>query len=300
MNIIKKKRIDVTITIGQGNFGEAGKTSKTFSGHRVSAQLVSNGLESVATCTARIYGMSLDDMNQLTTIGPVNQVAFQNNTIQIAAGDDGEALTSTFFGTIYSAQGNLQGSPDAFLDVYATIGGLSAVKPFPPNSWRGDTAVSDIMAWYADEAGFGFENQGVSKTLYNPYFYGSTLEKMRECCRSSGIYQRNENGIIIIWEDKSAPPEKDIIRISPDNGLINYPIFSQSGIVLKSVFNPTFNLGKIMVVSGSEISQANGPWRVNGVNHSIESETPGGEWFTNVQGYLYQATLPITAFAKSH
>lgn len=281
-----RKIIDVTITLGTGDFGEEIGPSLSFSGHRVSAQLVASGGSMMQSCNARIYGISRHYMGQLTSIGPINQTAFAKNTIQIAAGDDGEMLTTVFFGSLLTSHGNFQRSPDTYLDIYATPEGLASLKPVGPDSWKGSTPVWLIMHKFATDAGWTMEDKGVKAVLTNPYFCGSTLDKIRACCRAAQVMYRVSNQVLTIWEADTVLPLTDIIEISPASGMVNYPIFSADSVKVRTMFNPLAEWGKKMYITGTEIIQAKGVWNICGVNHSIESETPNGEWFTDIQGNL--------------
>lgn len=284
----KKKRIDAIITLGSGQFGEEQGDTKTFSGHRITAHLTANIGESMSAALVRVYGVSLQDMNQLTSIGPINQTAFGKNTLVLAAGDDGEVLTTIFTGSLLYCQGNLQQSPNAYLDIYATAEGLAAIKPALPDSWKGDTPCWLIMSKFAADAGWSLNDLGIKSVLTNPYFSGSTLDKIRACSRAGRFcYSVNNNILTVIPKDGEPGIASDnIIDITSDTGLVNYPYFSGDSVSFRSIFNPQFQIGRKVNISGSEILQANGQWNINAISHSIESEVPGGEWFTDVKGNM--------------
>lgn len=288
---LTRKRIDVTITLGSGDFGEGEGSTKVFHGHRVSCQMTANAGESMSSCACRIYGASLDDMNRLTSMGPINQTAFGKNTIQIEAGDDGDKLAAVFFGALLYSQGNLQKSPDAYLDLYATCEGLAAIKPVNADTWKGETPVWLMMSKFAADAGWALEDLGVKAVINDPYYSGSTLEKIRACAREASIAYRVSNKVLTIFAADSEVPQGNIVDISPSTGLVNYPLFAADSINFRSVFNPQFLIGGKVILTGSEVSQANGPWNIAGVSHSIESEIPDGEWFSDVKGVMKNVWL---------
>jgi hypothetical protein len=65
-----------------------------------------------------------------------------------------------------------------------------------------------------------------------------------------------------------------------------YPTFDGVGVNFQIVFNPAVRFGgSIQIVT--DIPQAAGQWIVTSVNHQLESEKPGGAWFSTVRGNKY-------------
>lgn len=281
-----RRKIDVTITLGTGHFGDDLLITKTFSGYRVSCQMTANKGESMSSCAVRVYGISLADMNALTSIGPINQTAFGKNTIQINAGDDGTILPKVFYGSLLYSQGNLQKAPDCYLDMFATAEGLASIKPYNPISWPGSAPASDMMHKFASDAGWTLNDLGVKAVFNDQAFTGSILDNIRTCARSGGFSYDVHNNVLKIWQPDSDVPASDIIHLNPQNGLVNYPLFSADSINFRTLFNHELQIGRRALISGSEILQANATWRIAGVAHSIESETPSGEWFSDVKGVM--------------
>jgi hypothetical protein len=116
--------------------------------------------------------------------------------------------------------------------------------------------------------------------LSNPYFPGTRLEQVRACAQSANIYYTVERGKLAIWPKKGFRAG-DTIKIGPQTGMVGYPQFSGNGIVLTTLFNPDIALGGRVEVT-SDLTVARGVWNVFKVVHALESETPGGQWFTQV------------------
>src|SRR5471032_3655194 len=95
-----RKRIDVTLTLGTGQFGDSGSNSVTLSGLRVQTIVQAAAGEAMPATQTRIYGIPLDMMCQLTQVGLINSAVRFNNSILIAAGDDETGLTTVYDGTI--------------------------------------------------------------------------------------------------------------------------------------------------------------------------------------------------------
>lgn len=290
-----RKRIDVTFTLaattdaagnvtGQPTFtgAGAGANSVTLSGYRTSAHIVKAGGASQGEAHIRIYGMSLELMNQLSTLGRT-PVIIGRNEIAISAGDEA-ALGLVFKGTISQAYTDLGGAPEGMFLVTAYSMLYQAVQSIPPTSFKGPTDAALILQGLATQMGMTFENNGVSVILQNPYFSGSAKTQAEEVVRAAGIeWNHGDMGTLAIWP-KGGSRSGAIPLISKDTGMVGYPYPSGQGLVgVKTSFNPQIGFGgKVQVAS--DIKPACGTWTVQNIVHEIESEMPGGQWFTSIVG----------------
>jgi hypothetical protein len=279
-----KRAIDVTIILGTGQFGESGQNTLKLSGSRVTADIETSTGYAQGTLDARIYGLSLDKLNQLTQIGPTAATVARNSII-VEAGDVGTPLTKVFDGTIWPSFADFQGIPDSCLVVHSDSCALGALKPIDPNSWKGSTQVASIMAKLAQQMGFAFANNGVDAVLSNPYFGGSALAQVRSCARAANIWYATDLNTLTIWP-KGAGRNGPVINLSQETGLIGYPVFNAQGIMVQHELIPdalcgiSFNLKTTM-----PNSPADGVWNIASVKHHISAELPGGPWFTELQGF---------------
>jgi hypothetical protein len=277
-----RKEIEVTISLGTGQFGETGANTVTLSGLRVKADIQQFGGNAMPQVQLRIFGLPMQMINQLTTIGPINSSIMYQNSVLIAAGDEGSALTTIYSGTIWQAWGDFNQMPDASLNIVA-LGGLAAsLKPVGASSYPGSADVGTIMQSLATTAGFGFENSDVSVQLSNPYFPGTALAQIRACARAANINFAIDNGTLHIWPKGSARNGTTPL-ISPATGLVGYPAFSSNGLMLTTTFNPDVVIGGTIQVQSS-LTPACGQWIATQISHSLESETPDGQWFTHILG----------------
>src|ERR1700753_3335959 len=105
-----KRRIDVTISLGTGQFGDTLGPEVTLSGLRAKATVVSYNGDAQGQLQLRLYGLPLQMINQLTTIGPIMQER-RNNRILMAAGNEDGPMSTIYQGTIDSAFGEFQSAP---------------------------------------------------------------------------------------------------------------------------------------------------------------------------------------------
>jgi hypothetical protein len=283
-----RKKIDVTIQLGEGQFGASGSNTVTLSGLRVHAGIQAFGGDAQPQVQLRIFGLPLQMVNQLTAIGPINSAVLFKNSVLVAAGDDETGMQTVYDGTIWQAWGEFQGMPDAPLNVIGVGGLASALKPVQALSYTGATDVAQIMQTLAQTMGLAFENNGVSVMLSNPYLPGAALQQVRACARAANIFFAIDRGTLAIWPKTKTGNQQparngDAVTISTATGLVGYPTFSSNGIVLTTAFNPQIRIGGTAQVESS-LPVANGKWIVNQIMHNLQSETPGGQWFTQILG----------------
>ena len=277
--IYAKRRIDVTINLGEGDFGEGRGTDVTLTGYRCQAVIMQYNSTAQGMLELAIYGLPLEMINRLTRIGTV-QNQYKINTILVAAGDQDGVMSVVYQGQIDQAFGNFMGMPEVALIVVARAATVAAVKPVNASSYRGAADVGQIMQDLANTMGLQFVNENVQVQLSNPYFRGTALDQVKSCAQAANINYSIDKGILRIW-GKGTAIGGDAIEVSVDTGLIGYPNFSENGIELTTLFNPNYALGGNVDVK-STLTPACGKWNIWRVIHSIASETPGGQWLSQV------------------
>lgn len=280
-----EKRIELTITLGSGTFGEDVGDTVTLRKFRMVADLINPGGESMGSCTLRVYGLRNDVMNKLTTIGLINAAIKAKNTIALAAGDDESGYSTVFSGTIFDAWADYNSSPDVAFNIIAYAGLDTAVRPVDATSYKGVTDVAAILQDIAvSQMGIQFENNGVDVKLSNPYLSGTALTKVRNVCRAASINFVIENNVLIIWSSDTAR-KGDKQLVSPETGMVGWPALSSKGMTVRMLFNPKIKLGNDIEVK-SAIPMACRTWRVYSISHSLSSEIVDGPWFTTAEvGY---------------
>lgn len=270
-----RRLLNLTFTLGEGSFGESGANTIKVSQLRASAKILKAGGPSMGTAQLMIYGMTLDVMNKLSTLGMVPTLV-RRNTVLVEAGDDVNGMGTVFLGTITNAYADFKGAPDVPFMVEAHTGLIESVATAQPTSFQGRTNVATAMSGFASKMQLSFENNGVDATLPASYFSGSYRDQMIACALAAGIQQVIDNGKLAIWKAGSSRGGQ-IPDINPQSGMIGYPSYSSIGIQLKSVFNPNVGFGGRIKVT-SDLKPACGEWIVYRLEYSLDSLVPGGKW----------------------
>ena len=284
------RKIDLTFTLGTGDFGISGLNQLTFSGLRVYAHLVNVIFPHMASeCLIRVYGMSLNHMKQLSVAGLLYE-GRKNNTVQVSAGDDTSGMTTVANATIVEAYPNLNGAADErHFYVYASgIIPEIQLKPTTPSSYPGSVPVSQILQTLVGQVGYTLQNNSVNATLAQPYFWGTIWQQIQSCVRAADCfaYLDTINRILIIWPKNAAPPSNTTVTVSPATGMIGYPEFEMTRIIVRTLFSPMFAVGPggTVLVQSTLGAANNAMLTLNLVVHDLASQLPGGPWMTTLVG----------------
>jgi hypothetical protein len=279
-NTFQHRILKLTFALGQGNFGDSGFNTLAVSGLRASATISKLVGASQPSLELVVFGLSLDAMNQLTTVGK-QPFSMRNNTIQVEAGYSGGQLSTVYQGLIYQAFADMSAQPEAALIVLSTTNGLVAMKPVPPTSYKGAVDVAVVMASLAAGMGYSFENNGVSVMLRDPYFPGTAWQQVMSAARAANINATLDLGVLAIWP-LNGTREGNIPVVSAETGLVGYPRYTDTAVSCTTLFNPAIGFGGSTKLE-SILTPAVGTWTVKSVTHRLESESPSGVWFTDLE-----------------
>ena len=276
-----KKQLRFVITLGTGKFGSSNNDQIILQGFRAIADIDKAGGMMMGTLKAKVYGVKQEDMNSITTLQwkPGTLIP---NTVEVFA-IDGTAETLVFGGNIINAWADYQSMPDVFLHIQAQAAFFNGLKAVPPRSFKGPIDVASVMAQIARDLGYTFENNGVSTQLVDLYLANTGLEQAKELAKAANIGFYLDDKILAITPTPNAPRKVIIPLISKASGLVGYPTFDGVGVNFQALFNPAVTFGGSIKLE-TDVQQAAGEWIVTSVAHRLESEKPGGAWFSTIRG----------------
>jgi hypothetical protein len=283
-NLFVQRAVDVIVRLGKGNFGEDGYDQVTLKGLRVSAHIQKLGYPDFNRAQVAIFGMKLDLMNKLTTLGLPNIANTRVNHIMVMAGDAGSTSPRpvVFEGLIIEAWAAFEGMPEVAFNIQAQTGADAQMKPVPASSYPGSADAVVIMQSLAKVMGRDFENNDVPVTmLSNPYFPGTAAAQAEACARAANIgwmLDDKKLSIFPVYGNRSGV----IPLISPKTGMVGYPGYAGPNIHVRTLYNPAIKFNGTIKVE-SDVTNANGEWRVRSLEHYLESEMPNGAWFSDIE-----------------
>lgn len=277
-----QRRIIAQFDLNEGTFPD-GSTRLTLEGLRMSVTVTQSGIPELAHLSADIYGMTLSQMNQLSTLGQTVGL-IRKNTITIFAGDEGEEPGQIFSGTVFNAWGDFNSAPDVPFRVDAQAGLLDAVAPYPSTNPKGNVAAADLLKQFAAkwQGGMAFENNGVDVQLSNPHYYGSLKNQILMCLKEvQAWWNGGEGNVFAVWPVSGSRKSASVPVISKDTGMVGYPSFTQQGMIVRSIFFPSIRYGSLVKVNSTLKLPLtpNGQWQVYGITYELETLVPHGQWF---------------------
>lgn len=275
-----KKRLRFVITLGTGKFGSSNNDRIVLEGFRAIADIDKAGGMMMSTLRAKIYGVKQEDMNSITTL-QWKPGTFIPNTVEVFA-IDGEVETLVFGGNIVNAWGDYQSMPDVYLQIQAQAAFFNQLLSSKPRSFKGQIDVAKVMGQIAADMGYVFENNGVNVQLSDVYLSNTGTEQAKELAAMADCCLYIDDKVLSITP-KYGPRVGNIPVISSASGLVGYPTFDGVGVNFLTLFNPAVIFGGSIKLK-TDVKQAAGEWIVTSVAHRLESEKPGGAWFSTIRG----------------
>ena len=304
---VKSLRVTFTLAGNNAVFPGTSANSLTVTGLRMSTVVKLAGIQSFPEASIRIWGMRQQDMNSLAVVPIlVGKPQYTRNTVQIEA-DSGQGFVAIFTGQIMQAGPDYSSLPDVCLYVQASSLGLDQLTPVAPTSYPGSTQIAAVVQNIATGMGLAFENDGVTGTLPKPYYSGTLADQLRRVVEDAGIYYAIEPGtpnVLII--SPAGVPRSNLasFTLSPQSGLVGYPEVLGNGYLnVRAIFNSAFRMNGPLIITGSDVvidnsapntlnTLADGSWCIGPLTHILESQKPGGAWFTDMKLYPNGAPPP--------
>lgn len=279
-----KREINLAFVLGEGSFGEDGSDAIEISGLRVSCQITRAGGVSMSGLSMRVWGMPIDVMQRLSVLNILALQQYRRNVVTVTAGDAENGYGVVFSGEIKEAWVDANQSPDVCFVLTAFEGLTDKVRPVAPNSFGGSASAANLMASIARQMQppRNFENHGVDVVLENVYLPGTLLDQIYAIADAAGCEVYVDNQVLAIWPVGQAR-EGATLELSAATGLVGYPQFAQTGVSLTTLFNPSLAYGQKIRLRSALGPPADGDWIVANVTHNLDSEVPGGQWFSYVE-----------------
>lgn len=290
---IKDLRFTFTLA-NNAVFATSNSNVLTVNGLRARAVIKGSGLPAFPEAELTIYGLKQSDMNALTSL-QFQPLAMQRNSVLVEA-DSGQGFSSVFAGQIITGGPDYKGIPAVPMKIQGRMLGFESLNPATPTGYTGVTSVANIVGTIATKIGFVLENNGVTATLANPYFSGTLVDQLRAVKQAAGIQMFTEGNVLAICPP-GVPRSQPSFTLTPQSGLVGYPEldFQRGYVRAKALFNPAFRFGGPVAIQGSSVPLANGSWVIGTITHTLDSLTPGGQWFSDMLLYPPSAGIvPIS------
>lgn len=279
----KKRTLKFEFTLKDGAFDESGNNILTIDNIKAEIEIGAYGGITGTTLEARVYGLSIDNMALLSYKG-IQLNGAKQNMMKVWADD-----RPVFFGSITNCFADLNQMPDAPLIISAFSTGFDQSITAAPFSKEGVASVNEIITTIAASIGYTVVNNGVLAKLENPYFEGNPISQIQQCAHAAGIEIDFRLGAIYIWPQGGSID--DIIPlISPQHGLIGYPVFSNYGINFQCQYSDLILRGRKVQLETS-LPNGSGVYTVQSAVHHLSTWSEGGPWSTIIWASIGQLTV---------
>ncbi len=279
MNNFSKKSL--IIEIDRENYEKI-----TFSEQAIEVKIEKVGLPDKNKAEICIYGLSLEKMEELTSLS-YNSFEYKKNTLTIYAGDNAN-IQKIFEGDIAFACADFAKAPDIAFRIKAITAYFASLTPLAATSRKGSVSLSLLLAELALKGGFINLSSAISAlsflqtSIENPYFTGSVIDQLIQISHMQGfecIIDDNE----IIALPFNLYRQGHTIFLSKENGLIHYPSFTNDGILARSIFNPHILYASLFELS-SIVPRASGLWKVTKLKHLLSVNFSSNlQWETHIE-----------------
>lgn len=274
-----RRKIRLNLRLGQGGFDATSFDTITIEGLRVVANISKVVAPSTAMAVIRVFGLTLDHINQLTAAGSLwgNRL---KNFVALEAGDDFNGMTIVFNGIIQEAYPDFTSQPDTAFVIIAHAATGIKINPVRPTSLKGGNDARTVFGQIAQKAGVQLEENGVQGQLDNPYLPGTAWNQAILAGKAFNcfVYYDDLADAIAVWpKTGKRPGQGSTFTVSADTGMIGYPMFQNASVTFRTLFDPSVRFGHSFLAE-TQFTAANGSWVVRQLDYALTSEMPNGPW----------------------
>lgn len=282
-----EKLLEAHVTLRAGQF--QGGNTKIITGVPLKVRIEKTGPPDFCKASVEARGLRYEDMERMSTLA-FRPLFTARNRIAVYAGNSRDGLSLAFSGEITQATADFNAAPDVSFKFEAMTGYFGAVTPQAPTAIKGAQPAGDFIAAQAKTLGYAFQNDGVSAQLRDAVFNGSPLAQARAAARQVGAELIIDDDTLILSPsggagEKAGGGRGNAVLLNKSAGMLGYPVLSNEGVEVKSLYNPAFRLGGLVRVE-SIVPKASETWRIIKLTHELSAFDPsGGPWESQLTTY---------------
>lgn len=257
-----------TISISEARATVSFQSAGNLFGTQINVSIFGLGIEMLAALSSKAMGLFGSDTERIS--------------MKVFVGE-----TAIFAGYMTSSIANMNAIPNAALMITATANADLQNKPASPFSFNGATPVPDIINAICNAAGYKSYITGLDGLVVtNPHYEGSIFTQLESLCNDVNVAMSVAPPSISFWPQDST--RDDVMPfISPEYGLIGYPIFSNGGLMFQTQFSTLLTTGRNVQIETS-LPHASGVYKLTSVNHELSSWMNDGPWHSICIAYRVQ------------
>lgn len=277
----QRRDLEVEFTLKSGTFDQQNGNVLRVKNMKCEMSISAFGGVTGTTMDMSLWGLSLDHMSKLTSKAQ-RFISQEQNLIKIIA--NGETV---FLGTITASRINLNQMPDAPIEITANAVGYERTITCSPTSVQGVTDVASLVQTIASKVGLKFVNVDVNLKAQNVHYSGNAIQQIQTIANDYDFYADVDIGTVYIYTSQNAI-DAVIPFVSPQNGLLGYPIFYDIGINFRCMFSSAIRVGRKVRLETSLPNGSGEYLTTQGTTHYLSSFVEGGPWETMVVAYALE------------
>lgn len=277
----KQRNLKFEFTAEPGILDDKNNTTLVVENCKAQAQISMGTNVSGNMADVKIYGLSAELISSLSAkgVGAYNKGSIKIG-MNILADDE-----MVFSGGIYACYADMNEMPEVGLVINAMAGldlMRASTKPF---TLKGYADYSDIINSICIANGYTYEGFNVTGGQTNGYYEGSPLEQIRALCLNARLRFAVNSRKVTVWpidldEKGNIDRSKELAaQVSPEHGLIGYPVYSPAGLTIQAEFSTYIFSGGLIDLT-TTLPNASGRYIANVVTHYLSSWIKGGPWYT--------------------
>lgn len=271
-------RLTLIFKLAAGTFnGQGDSDTVRVEGMRVICDIDAPGGMELSTARIQVFGLSKAITDRLTVLAWQSMSgALMRNEVTVEADD-----VVIFTGDVVNAMSDYQTAPEVPFNIFVQAGHIGQLQPGQAESYPGPVKASVIFNSIAQQLGVSLENNGVDSVVTDMYLPGTPMQKLRQLAKTAGVSFYYLPPVLAICPEGKARTGFDSVLINTESGMVGWPTIDRWGVTVTTLYNPAIQHGGRIKIE-SQFPQANGEWFVQVMSHRLESEIPGGVWFTRI------------------
>lgn len=287
MNPLVERKARVTVKVVRpGTDGER-ELEYAFIEHRMSIQ-VSQGGNQFGNAKVSIFGVNLESMNKIARLWLEVLSPSNTDTLTIDVWD-GSNFVPFFAGVITWSAVNAATAPHVSLEIEANSAMIAMNTVATPYAQDEPVALQDALAQILEPTGLVVElaESVQSLQIQKARLSGTPMDQAAALLGYFPELTWYINLQRFLVRPVNAPLGGEPIPVNKYTGMISYPTYSTSGITLSMLFDARIRPGLALDVTTAFDFVNRTKWVAAVLQHTIQPNTPGGQWITQVAAQSY-------------
>lgn len=287
MNPLVERKARVTVKVVRpGTDGER-ELEYAFVEHRMSIQ-VSQGGNQFGNAKVSINGVNLEAMNKIARLWLEVLSPSNTDTLTIDVWD-GSNFVPFFAGVITWSAVNAATAPQVSLEIEANSAMIAMNTVAPPYAQDEPVALQDALTQILEPTGLVVElaDSVQSLQIQKARLSGTPMDQAATLLGYFPELTWYINLQRFLVRPVNAPLGGEPIPVNKYTGMISYPTYSTSGITLSMLFDARIRPGLALDVTTAFDFVNRTKWVAAVLQHTIQPNTPGGQWITQVAAQSY-------------